>query len=570
MKRGLPPGTVNVYNHTIKGAPRSCYGFACPGSDEGHVVVRRIRNPILPGFNPDPSICRVGDDYYIATSTFEWYPGIRIYHSRDLCHWQLVSRPLNREGLLNMVGNPDSGGVWAPCLSWSDGLFYLLFTDVKRLDGSFKDTHNYLTTCEFIDGEWAEPVYLNSSGFDPSIFHDDDGRKWYVNMVWDHRPDRSRFAGIVLQEYSPERKVLLGERKLIFEGSGLDCTEGPHLYKRDGYYYLITAEGGTGYEHSVTMARSRSIGGPYELDPSGPVLTSSHDPEWPLQRAGHADLVETQQGEMYMVHLVSRPLPGTRLSPLGRETAIQKLEYTGDGWFRLSQGHVLPQLEVDAPDLARSEVAPEIEHDDFDETKLNPVYQWLRTPWPEEFMSLRDSPGSLRLYGMESPGSRFRQALVARRQTAFKVEATTRVQFYPDSFQQLAGLILYYNSTKFHYLYISSDQAIGRHIGMMSCEANPKLHVEYPTKDELVALPDTGDIYLRANVEGAKLVFSWSLEGEAWSELPVALEMGLLSDECGVDDRVDFTGTFIGLCCNDITGARCHADFEFFSVRSQS
>ena len=148
-----------------------------------------IRNPILPGFNPDPSICRVGDDYYIATSTFEWYPGVQIHHSRDLVNWRLVTRPLDRAAQLDMRGNPDSGGVWAPCLSHADGRFWLVYTDVKRLDGNFKDAHNYIVTAPAIEGPWSDPTYVNSSGFDPSLFHDDDGRKWFVNMVWDHRMD---------------------------------------------------------------------------------------------------------------------------------------------------------------------------------------------------------------------------------------------------------------------------------------------------------------------------------------------------------------------------------------------
>ena len=143
-----------------------------------------IENPILPGFNPDPSIVRVGEDFHVATSTFEWYPGVQIHHSRDLRNWRLAARPLNRASLLDMRGNPDSGGVWAPCLSWCDGLFYLVYSNVRRLDTDFKDTPNYLTTCERIDGEWSDPVYLNSSGFDASLFHDEDGRKWLLNMVW--------------------------------------------------------------------------------------------------------------------------------------------------------------------------------------------------------------------------------------------------------------------------------------------------------------------------------------------------------------------------------------------------
>ncbi len=537
-----------------------------------------IRNPILPGFNPDPSICRVGDDYYIATSTFEWYPGVRIHHSRDLRNWRLANCPLDRPELLNMLGNPDSCGVWAPCLSFCDGLFYLLYTDVKRYDGNFKDTHNYLTTCESIDGVWSDPVHLNSSGFDPSLFHDDDGRKWCLNMVWDHRPGHNRFAGIALQEYSPARQRLIGEPRIIFAGTGLGCTEGPHLYKRGGYYYLITAEGGTGYDHAVTMARSVSIGGPYEPDPAGPVITSRHDPAWPLQRAGHADLVETRDGGLFMVHLASRALPGTRLSPRGRETAIQKLDYTADGWFRLADGYILPRLETETPALPRaiaSSAPPHgkrslaLEHDDFDDERLDPEYQWLRTPWPEEFMSLEERPGWLRLHGMESPGSLYRQALIARRLTSLRCRVTTCVEFQPDNFQQLAGLIVYYNSSKFHYLYLSTQDGIERHLGIMSCEAEQSLDVVYPLGDRPVALPETGRVYLRADIDGPNLAFSWSMDGTDWYALDRILDMQFLSDEYGGDSRIQFTGTFVGLCCNDLSGARRHADFDYFELKGE-
>ena len=148
---------------------------------------RMIQNPVLSGFHPDPSILRVKDDYYIATSTFEWFPGVQINHSKDLVHWDLLGYPLTRVSQLNMIGEEDSCGVWAPCLSYDKGRFYLIYTDVKSFIGSFKDTHNYLVTAEDIHGPWSEPIYLNSSGFDPSLFHDRDGRKYLVNMVMDHR-----------------------------------------------------------------------------------------------------------------------------------------------------------------------------------------------------------------------------------------------------------------------------------------------------------------------------------------------------------------------------------------------
>ena len=526
-----------------------------------------IRNPILRGFNPDPSICRVGDDYYLAVSTFEWYPGVRIYRSRDLANWRLAARPLNRPGMIDLRGEPDSCGVWAPCLSHADGLFWLCYTDVRRFDGNFKDTHNYLTTCATIDGEWSDPLYLNSSGFDPSLFHDEDGSKWYTNMVWDHRPDRTFFHGIVLQEYDPQSRRLAGEPQRIFPGTDADFTEGPHLYKRAGWYYLMTAEGGTGYGHCVTMARSRSVRGPYEADPQGPVVTARDDPGWPLQRNGHADIVRSPDGDWYLVHLCGRPLEGTRRCPLGRETAIQNVAWTEDGWLRLKNGGHLPDLEFDGPDLEPDEPVETLAYDDFESQQLHPVYQWLRTPYPEMFASLSERPGHLRLFGMESPGSLNHQALIARRQTDFAFRASTVVDFAPDSFQQMAGLVCYYNSSKFHYLYVSTDDEIGRHLGLMSCEADRSLAVRFPIQESRIRLPDEGLVWLRADVDRSELRFSWSTDGERWTEIPVVLDHSLLSDEAGFERGEQFTGAFVGLTCNDLSGGRKPADFEFFSYR---
>ena len=244
----------------------------------------RVVNPILKGFNPDPSICRVGDDFYIATSTFEWFPGVSVYHSKDLVNWKLIARPLNKLSQLSMAGNPPSGGIWAPCLSFADGKFWLIYTDVKAWAGAkpkfndgFKDTHNYLVTADSVTGEWSDPVYMNSSGFDPSLFHDEDGKKWFVNMIWDYRPGHNSFSGIALQEYSVKEEKLTGPIKNIFKGSDIKLTEAPHLYKRGEFYYLMAAEGGTGYAHAVTLARSKDIDGPYEIHPNNPLLTSVKD-----------------------------------------------------------------------------------------------------------------------------------------------------------------------------------------------------------------------------------------------------------------------------------------------------
>ena len=525
-----------------------------------------IVNPILRGFNPDPSICRVGDDFYIATSTFEWYPGVQIHHSRDLCNWQLITRPLDEARLLNMLGEPDSCGVWAPCLTWSDDKFWLAYTDVKRFDGNFKDTHNYLTTASSIDGPWSDPIYLNSSGFDPSLYHAEDGRVRYVNMVWDHRPGRTFFKGIDLQEFDTTARRLVGQPRHIFSGTELDYTEAPHIFKHAEYYYLLTAEGGTGYGHAMTIARAREITGPYETDPAGPLVTTRNDPHWPLQRTGHGNIVQLADGSFYVVFLCSRIFGENRDSPLGRETAIHPVVLKDDGWFRLASDDGLPRLEVEGPDLSESIVDPEIELDDFDSDQLNIVYQWLRTPWPEEFYSLSERPGFLRLYGMESPGSLYKQSLIGRRQKHFSFTAETRLEFEPDNFQQMAGLALYYNASKFHYLYVSTDDETGKHLGIMSCEADLSLQTTFPLHEARVKVPEQVPIELRMRVEVESLRFSWraadSEEGD-WNDIPLRLDVGLLTDQAGMDGREQFTGTFIAACAHDVSGGRIPADFDY-------
>ena len=534
-----------------------------------------IKNPILPGFNPDPSIVRVGDDFYIAVSTFEWYPGVQIHHSRDLRNWRLVARPLNRATLLDMRGNPDSGGVWAPCLSWDDGLFYLIYTDVKRQDNNIKDTHNYLTTCETIDGRWSDRVYLNSSGFDASLFHDDDGRKWLVNMVWDYRHETNRFGGIYLQEYCTRQKKLIGDIVNIFKGTDLGFTEAPHLYKRGGYYYLLTAEGGTGYTHAMTLARSRDLTGPYEVDPQGYLLTAKDHPELELQRSGHGSLFDTPGGETYLVHLCGRPLKDVLRCPHGRETGLQKTQWSEDGWLRLegASGDGLPQLMVPAPDIEEQPWPMQSTCHEFDAETLPPEFQWLRTPEPERFMSLSERPGFLRLTGKSSLGNWFEQALVARRQEAFCFKAETKLDFSPANVQQRAGLVCYYNAHKYHYLYVSVDDQGRRFVDVMSClgdestDATFMLSVERGdsvSADIGIEIPQQGAVWLRCDVSYADLVFSWSLDGQQWQQVPVALDYSIVSDEAGKGEGASFTGAFVGMCCQDLSGMDIHADFDSF------
>jgi xylan 1,4-beta-xylosidase len=532
-----------------------------------------ITNPILPGFNPDPSIVRVGDDYYVATSTFEWYPGVQIHHSRDLVNWRLLTRPLRRPSQLNLLGNPDSCGIWAPCLSYSNGLFYLVYTDFKRYSrsvqdgsGSLRDMHNYVVTSPRIDGEWSEPIYLNSSGFDPSLFHDEDGRKYLVNMLWDQRPLTNPFAGIVIEEFSERERKLVGGRRLIFQGTAIGLTEAPHLYRRNGYYYLLTAEGGTGWGHAATLARSRELMGPYELHPDKYILTARHRPDATLQRAGHADLVETQNGEVYMVYLCGRPLHNRGRCTLGRETAIQPMRWSEDGWLRTLDGSGLPTERAPGPQLPPAPFPALPAREDFDGPELPLAFQWLRSPWPEELFSLADRPGHLRLRGRESIGSWFRQALVARRQEAQCYSASTCVEFEPQHFQHMAGLVCYYNSSKFHYFQISHDERVGKHLRVMSRLPDQVVNDVFT---QPIPIPPGERVELRVEVDYERLQFGYRVGQGPLVWLPQQFDASILSDEASAPGFPNFTGAFVGMACQDLAGSSQPADFDYFEYKSR-
>ncbi len=517
-------------------------------------------NPILTGFNPDPSILRVGNDYYIATSTFEWFPGVQIHHSTDLIHWELIGHPLERLTQLNMLGEQSSCGIWAPCLTYSNGVYYLIYTDVKAFIGMFKDTHNYLVTATDIRGPWSEPVYLNSSGFDASLFHDTNGRKYLLNMLMDYRCWNTKFSGIVLQEYSEEQKALIGEPINIFKGTQLRFTEGPHLYQHDGYYYLMTAEGGTGYEHAVTMARSRTIEGPYEVDPMNPLITSYHTPENPLQKAGHASITQGHNGRWYMVHLCGRPVGDNRLCILGRETAIEEVEWK-DGWLRLAGGLNSPAKTVEIAGVeADSTVEKKYLMEGFDQSAWSIHLQTLRVPLDKR-ASLTERPGYLRLYGGESFTSCYHQSLLAHRQQSFYVQVTTKVDFSPKSFQTMAGLVYYYDSLSYYYLYITQDEKAGKVLSIISCvlgKGTQPIGVGVP-------IPENKEVYLRLTTEKEKAHFSYSFDDGNYIRIGKDLDATVLSDDYyAATGHIMFTGAFIGICCQDLSGRGAYADFDYF------
>lgn len=464
-----------------------------------------------------------------------------------------------------MVGNEDNAGIWAPCLSYHDGIFYLIYTDVKTWTGAYKDAHNYLITAPSIEGPWSEPIYINSSGFDASLYHDEDGKKWFLNMEWDFRAGNHPFSGILLQEYSPHEKKLIGPVKNIFAGTEHGLVEGPHVYKKDGYYYLLTAEGGTTWDHVATIARSRSIDGPYEVMPQNPLITSKYDVTLPLQRAGHGSLVETQNGEWYFAHLTGRPVMPQRLCTLGRETAIQKVSWEAGDWPRLSHGTNTPALEVEAPNLPPHPFELDSKsgtvREEFDNLELDQEWNTLRAPHDESWLSLSERPGFLRIKGRESLYSKHRQSLVARRIKHFHVTAETSVDFEAEYFQQMAGLIFYYDCIDHHYLHVTCTTDGKRCLRILTSEAGN--NVRYAGVEEPLA---PGPVSLKGEMNGSGLQFFWKQGKDGWKTIGPLLDATILADEYKVE--VKFTGAFAGVCAQDLSGARLAADFSHFHMES--
>lgn len=565
----------------------------------------KIINPILRGFHPDPSIIRVGEDYYLATSTFEWWPGVRLHHSRDLKCWELIEYPLNRISQLDLKGVGASQGVWAPDLTYDNGTFYLLYTVVKAFYCNMYDTHNYLVTASDIRGPWSEPVALNNFGFDPSLFHDADGRKYVVSMATDHRVPKKYAGRLVLQEYDNEKKEMIGPVRDIYKADKI-FLEGPHIFKRGKWYYLFSADTGTGEAHGQTIQRSENIWGPYEMykadfmerqseSEAYSVLTSRHHEEILLQKSGHCDLVETPEGEWYAVHLCGRAseernppdaprFPGSRRYMLGRESAIQKMKWTEDGWLVLDCGGNTPRTEVEMPKRKRAQTeaeagagygkeqiredagepepdkAPFI-RDDFDKPVLHLDYQSLRIPMDSHYLSLAARPGYLRMYGRSGLASKFSQTLIARRMTEYHMEASAYMEFEPEVFKQMAGLILMYDTDNYLYLHVSHDEDVGKCITLLKAENR-----KYSYLMDYVPIKPGEAVSLKLKLDGSRVQFFYGCEEGKWTAAGEPVNAGFLSDEACEEGW--FTGTMIGICCQDLTGFGKYADFDWFEVKS--
>ncbi|WP_217236755.1 family 43 glycosylhydrolase [Streptomyces sp. AC555_RSS877] len=522
----------------------------------------RLRNPVIRGFAPDPSLVRVGDWYYVATSSFEWFPTIPVHRSRDLAHWQYAGHVRGAAPGDSLAGIPDSGGIWAPSLSWDGERFWMVYAVVRSVGTPYFDLDTYVCTATDVSGEWSAPRRIASHGFDPALFHH-EGRLWLLNMQSDHRPGGRRFAGIVMTELDRETLAPLGDTHLLLQHERL--VEGPKLLHRDGWYHLVLAEGGTGLEHGVLVARSRAITGPYELDRQ-PLLTTRDDASVPLQKAGHAELVETPDGEWVMSHLTARPLPtpdGPRCT-LGRETAIQALTWDEEGWPRLRHGGWHPAVEVDVP-TKRQELGPHVS-----EEPLGWPWSTLRAPADPSWADTGARPGWIRLRGRHGPESWWAHSLLAQRITEHRAEAEVTVEARPRTFTQAAGLVLWYNTEAYLALDLTWAEPEGEGQHGQQWQGGGRTVLSLVEREEggtrqaaVVEVDADGPVTLGVTVDETRARFWYVREGVRTPVGP-ALDFGKLSDDHG--SRLRFTGSMAGVHAVDPVDAAFTADFTGFRL----
>lgn len=491
-------------------------------------IGRALRNPILSGFHPDPSVCRVGDDYYLVTSSFEYFPGVPIFHSRDLTEWRPLGHVLTRASQLPLTRAKSSEGIFAPTLRHHQGTFYLITTNVGG-GGNF-----YVTARDPV-GPWSEPVWLTetSTGVDPSLFFDDDGRVYYTRQGGGER------GGIYQQELDLRSGTLLGEPRLLWSGTGGFWPEGPHLYKIDGRYYLMIAEGGTGYDHAVTIARANSPWGPFEACPRNPILTHRDRDGHAIQATGHGDLVQASDDSWWLVFLGIRPSDG-RHHHLGRETFLAPVTWDEAGWPVVNQnGPIELQAHAALPPQLPLPAAPE--RDDFDGPTLASAWNFVRNPDPTSF-SLTARPGFLRLNGSGASLDEVSQpAFVGRRQQHFACRASTSLEFEPTRAAQVAGLVLRANEANHYDLLVSGD---GR---SRAVELRARVRGNTEPVARLALTP--GPVLLTIEAHPERYEF-WSASGGEPARSLGTLPTAPLSSE----SADGFTGVYFGLYASSAEG----------------
>jgi xylan 1,4-beta-xylosidase len=510
---------------------------------------KTFRNPILSGCYPDPSICRVGEDYYLVTSTFEYFPGLPIFHSRDLTHWTQIGHVLDRASQLDLDEIRPSGGLYAPTIRYHKGTFYVVNTlvDGKRRSG------NFLVTATQPQGPWSEPHWLeDSDGFDPSLFFDDDGSVWFTANRLNEKGYYTGHTEIYLREIDVWNKKFVGKEIILWDGAvkGAVWAEASHIYKANGYYYLLVSEGGTAHHHAVTIARSKKITGPYEPNRGNPILTHRHlGLDYPIVGTGHADLVETQNGELWLVLLAMRPYGGYYYN-LGRETFLAPARWEED-WLIISPGTGRVESEYLSPNLPEYVFEASPPRDDFDHTTLAYHWNFLRTP-REDFYSLTERPGFLRLrLRPQKLSEQTNPSFVGRRQQHIDFTAQTEFEFTPQSNNECAGLALLQNKD-FYYLFVvtRTTETVVRLI--------KRSHGEAKT---LAERPISTDIYtLKVTAHEQDYSFYFSMNNQ-WHRLAQNVDGRILSTPVAGG----FVGAYIAMYAssNDQPSTN-FADFDWF------
>jgi len=401
-----------------------------------------FKNPVIPGFYPDPSVCRVNDDYYLVTSSFEYFPGVPVFHSKDLVNWEQIGHCLTRDSQLPLIKCRASGGIYAPTIRYHDGLFYMVTTNVSG-------PGNFFVTATDPAGEWSEPVRVNQGGIDPTIFWDENGKSYFMSNGHQFSDGTYR-GGILLSEIDLKTGKRLNEPVPIWDGTGGRYPEAPHMYKKDGYYYLLISEGGTEYGHKATIARSKYIYGPYESCPFNPILTHiNHSTESsPIQGTGHADLIQAHDGTWWTVFLAFRPQNGNH-HLTGRETNLAPVSWPKNGWPSVN-GNGTVSVDMDCPTLPLRPFAPKPIREEFNNPAPSLSWNYLRNPARENYhfgiqkskLSLKGS--ALTLNEADSP------TFLGRRQDQITFQATTLLSFSPDKSNEEAGLTVIMNE-KYHF-----------------------------------------------------------------------------------------------------------------------
>jgi xylan 1,4-beta-xylosidase len=539
-----PPAVVVIAfaASSLSGAPARFESFEYEGGDAvfaEQLAPGQFRNPILAGFYPDPNICRVGGDYYLVNSSFAYFPGIPVFHSTDLVNWQQIGNVVDRPGQLNYRGLGVSRGIFAPSLSHHDGLYYLICTFVDA-------GGNFVMTARNPGGPWSDPIWLGFDGIDPSLFFDDDGRAWVLNngAPPDDKPLYSGHRAIYLQEFDVADRKMVGSRTIVVNGGASLAShpvwiEGPHLFKKDGMYYLICAEGGTGEQHSEVVFRSQAVGGPYLPGPRNPILTQRDLPEdrpQPITCTGHAELVETGHGEWWSVFLGCRPYADGRFNT-GRETFMLPVTWSG-GWPSiLPQGVPVPYsvaspfgvsaISTNTPPLTGNFTW----RDNFGGSKLSKLWVGLRS-MPETRLDsggLWLSPRSDTLWGNGNP------AFVGRRLQHASFTATATI-WVPTDDDLSAGLVAFQNETH-HYFF-----------GVHLVKGMPEAFVERlnggnPETVCRSALGVAKRVELRITGNGGKCAFAFSTSPSKWTAILSEADASLLSTQVAGG----FVGALLGL-----------------------